>query len=196
MHSTKPVGPYSGDAMGAFDYWVLPLRTFALQGLFLLVAIALEAIVLHNRLGISRRGGVQYALIINLVSTVIGWMAFFTLEPYLSNALELDVMSYVLFNRTLSPTAAMPSLVLIGIFAVYTLTFVVETQAMNVLLRLWGTPPPPAEYGSKQEKSRRQLRYKSSLSGRLRAGALLRANAFSYGAIAILLYVLKQTRFL
>ncbi|NJR69636.1 MAG: hypothetical protein HC771_13965 [Synechococcales cyanobacterium CRU_2_2] len=127
--------------MESFDYWVLPLRTFALQGLFLLVTIALEAIVLHNRLGISRRGGVQYALIINLVSTVIGWMTFFTLEPYFPNALELDVMSYVLFNRTLSPAAAMPSLVLIGVFAIYTLTFVIETQAMTVLLRLWAPPP-------------------------------------------------------
>ncbi len=185
--------------MGEFDYWVLPLRTFAMQGLFLLVAIAIEAAVLHNRLGISRRGGVQYALTLNLLSTVLGWMLFFTLEPYLSEAFQLNAMSYVLFNRTFGPTVSLPSLVLIGIFGVYTLTFFIETQAMTLLVRLWGKVPPPAEYGSddpKQKKNRRQLRSKASWSGRLRASTLLRANAMSYGAIAILLYVLQQTRFL
>ncbi len=182
--------------MGELQYLVLPLRTFALQGLFLLVAIAIEAFVLHNRLGISKRGGVRYSLTLNLISTLVGWLLFFTVEPFLSNALQLNIMSYIFFNETYQLGSSLPSLTVVGVFLIFSVTFFVESQAMNLLLRMWGTPQQPPKYDSSERKQNRLVRYKSSWTARLRSSALLRANALSYGAIALLLFVLRRTTFL
>ena len=182
--------------MGELQYLVLPLRTFALQGFFLFVAIAIEAFVLHNRLGISKRGGVRYSLTLNLISTVVGWMLFFTVEPFLSDAFQLNIMNYVFFNETYQLGSSLSSLVVIGVFLIYAITFFIESQAMNLLLRMWGTPQQPLKYDSSERKQNRMVRYKSSWTARLRSSTLLRANALSYGAIALLLFVLRRTTFL
>ncbi len=175
---------------------ILPFRTMVLQGLLLIVATAIEAAVIHNRLGISKRGSVQYALALNLTSTVIGWTLLFTLEPFLSEPWRLNLMSYVLFNRSFGPVSSASTLMVVGLFGMYLGTFLIETQAMNILLRIWAPPIPRQEYDTSEVKYNRTQRYKSSWTARFRSNALLRANAISYTAILVLLFVLQRARFI
>ena len=74
---------------------VLPLQTYLFQALFLLVAIALEASVLQRRLYLTRRTSVEYAISINLLTTVIGWLAFFLVQNLLPQPIKDQIISYI-----------------------------------------------------------------------------------------------------
>ena len=59
---------------------VLPLRAIVFQCLLLLVAIALEAKVLRRQLQLGYQPSIRYAASLNLLTVVLGWMAFFSVE--------------------------------------------------------------------------------------------------------------------
>ena len=96
---------------------VLPLRAILFQLLFLLVAIAVEAIVFKERLNLTRRISLEYSASINLLSTVIGWLFFFTLEPALPLAWKGPLISYVLFNARSANTNTL--LIMLGLFTFF-----------------------------------------------------------------------------
>src|SRR4028118_1728302 len=93
---------------------VLPLQTYLFQTLFLLVASALEARVLQRRLYLTRRTSVEYATSINLLTTVIGWLAFFLVQNLLPQPIKDQIISYVFFDRFLSPQPGSFQLMLIS----------------------------------------------------------------------------------
>ena len=78
---------------------VLPLRAIVFQCLLLLVAIALEAIVLRRRLRLGYQPSIRYAASLNLLAVVLGWMVFLGFEPLLPAALRTQIISYVLFGN-------------------------------------------------------------------------------------------------
>lgn len=82
---------------------VLPLRAILFQVLFLLIAVAIEAMILHWRLKMGRKKSVGYAASLNLLSTVVGWLLFFFTAPRLSPGLKAQLISYILFNKFFSP---------------------------------------------------------------------------------------------
>jgi hypothetical protein len=165
---------------------VLPLRAIAFQLLFLFMAIAIEAAVLNQRLNLGRKTSMQYAATVNLLSTVLGWMVFFAVEPWLpSNARQL-LVEYVFFGvRNLPPTV-----ILIG-FASFVLTFALKLQGIELLEQLLekSTTPiiSPQERGKFQGRKRHQdLAFQNAPN---RPMAVLWANAFSFVAISVILIV-------
>ena len=48
-----------------------------------MVAIALEATILRQRLRVGYQTSMQYAATLNLLATSLGWLAFLTLESLL-----------------------------------------------------------------------------------------------------------------
>lgn len=175
--------------------WILPLRAIALQSLFLTTAVAIEAIVLHNRLGISKPGSVQYAFALNLASTALGWMVFLTVEPLLPEDWRLAAISFIFFNQFFGDLNIPVVLPVLG-FCVFLGSFAVELQTMNVLLKLGLPPQAVVQRSDIQIKRNRLQRYRNSSASRNRSSALLRANSYSYGAIVLLLIVLQRARFL
>lgn len=174
---------------------VLPLRAIVLQGLFLAIAVAIEAIVIYNQLGISKPGSVQYSFALNLASTVLGWMLFLTLEPLLPQDWRLATISFVFFNQFFGQFNSGASLSVLA-FLVFLGTFFAELQMMNLLIKLWSPPEGPVQHDTTRIKNDRTQRYRSSQTSRYRSSALLRANSYSYGVILLLLIVLQRARFL
>lgn len=78
---------------------VLPLRAIAFQSMLLLVAIALEGIVLRQRMRLGYRHGIQFAATLNLLAVSLGWLTFLGIEPLLPEPVRTQIMSYVLFNH-------------------------------------------------------------------------------------------------
>ncbi|HEY9663999.1 MAG TPA: filament integrity protein FraC [Allocoleopsis sp.] len=81
---------------------VVPFRAVAYQFLFLLVAIAVEATVLRRFLQLSPKQSVQYAASINLLCTIVGWVAFFLLYTVNSLAvggLDPNLLNFIFFDR-------------------------------------------------------------------------------------------------
>jgi hypothetical protein len=178
---------------------IFPLRAIAIQGLCLLVAIAIEALVLQKRLDLTPRGSVQYATTLNLFSTVIGWMSFFVIQPLLPQPLQMQALSYIFFGHFFTatvgsgiPPSSLTTMAIVLAFATFSLTFVFEKILLSTLINLLATTAATVAGDSNDVNAYRQLRYQLSWTAQLRSSALLTANACSYGAILVLLLILRS----
>lgn len=170
---------------------LLPLRVAMMQLICLLMAIAIEGGVLHQRFGISRKGSMQYAVILNLASTVTGWMIFFILQLSLPEVWRLEILQFILFNRFSAAYAgSLNQLVFLIGLGIYFGTFLLEVQVLNLVLLLQGAGSFAAASGDSQQYDRLR-RYKASLTDKIRLNALLIANALSFGAILVLLLLVR-----
>ncbi|PSB17728.1 filament integrity protein fraC [Phormidesmis priestleyi ULC007] len=167
--------------MSSFD--VLPLRAVLFQLLFLVTAIALESMVLRNRLGIGRKISIQFAATTNLLSTVIGWMLFFIVEPLLSPELRSQLISYIFFDLTTNPP------LLIGLaFISFIATFLVKLEGITWLELLLGMKKDvetEARATAKFQGRRAQRAAFATVPNR--PLAVLWANAISFSAITLLI---------
>jgi hypothetical protein len=178
------------------DFGVLPLRAIAFQTVLLLVAIALEAAILRQRLKVGYQTSMQYAATLNLLATSVGWLVFLTLESFLPEELRTQIISYVLFNRFYGNFwgDSITVLVVIAGMVSFFATFWVKLQGLNLLLLLLGRAPAKTKADIPTES--RLERYTMARSGKYgdqRSGyspltlAVLEANALSFTAILILL---------
>lgn len=116
---------------------VLPLRAIVYQSLFLFVAIAIEAWVLRRFLKTDPRQSVQYAASINLLCTIVGWLAFFlfyaftsTLPPGATTRFDINLIDFIFFDRWSSETAT--SLILIS-FIMFFASFAIKQGGLTGL---------------------------------------------------------------
>jgi hypothetical protein len=163
---------------------IMPLRAVAFQILFLLVAIAIEAMILHVKLGLNRQQSVRYAVMINLLTTVVGWMIFFIVEPWLPEYLRSMLIGFVFFGIRDIP----PMVIMLG-FGIFLGTFLLKVQGMDLLDILMEETPtndvPPEERGKFRGRKRRRPEAFTKLPNR--PLAVLWANAASFTAISLLL---------
>ncbi|MBD2260467.1 filament integrity protein FraC [Pseudanabaena sp. FACHB-2040] len=173
---------------------VLPLRAIVFQSLLLLVAVALEAIILRQRLRIGYRPSVQYAATLNLLATSLGWLTFLSLEPVTPEPLRTQIISYILFNHFyLNEWAGNLPIILVmaGIISFFA-TLWIKLKALEWLLKLLGITP--IEEPEKDPILSRKERYDLARRGQQGKGttstrtvAVLEANAVSFTAILLLL---------
>jgi hypothetical protein len=175
---------------------ILPLRAVALQLLFLLVAVAIEAFVLRQRLGMTPRGSARYALALNLFSSVLGWLLVFSVQPLLPEALQTELVSLTLFGQFYSSWALESLLPIFAMSALAVLlgTFLAESFCMNFLLLIWASVAPSKHRNISEVQVNRNLRYSTSQTTKVRRDALLIGNALSFGAVLLLVVVLSQTQ--
>ncbi|NJN32144.1 MAG: hypothetical protein HC824_18290 [Synechococcales cyanobacterium RM1_1_8] len=179
----------------SFPDLMLPLRAIAFQALFLVVAVAIEATVLEREFGTSRPGSVLYALLINLASTVAGWIAFLALEPLLPDNWRMAAMSFVFFNQVfgnLDVSVVLPVLA----FVTFLSTLFLELLTLGLCMKLWSPAGLSPQLSPAEVRYGRAQRYRSSGVARHRRNALLKANGYSYGAILLMLLVLQRASFL
>ena len=177
--------------------WLLP--TYLFQSVFLLVAIALEARVLHQRLYLTRRRSIEYATSINLLATVIGWLAFFLLKDLVPQPLKDEIISYIFFDRFLSPFPQSFYLMLASVgVVIFFSAFLIKLKGLQLLEALLGRTPkeqsPPEQLVS---NNNRLSQRRQDLSDRLeravtrtdpnQATVILLANVYSQSAITLLL---------
>lgn len=166
---------------------VLPLRAYAFQILFLLMAIAVEAYILRRELKLLPRQALQYAAALNFFTVGLGWFVFVNVQGILPPELQREVLNFVFFGRWSSELVFW--LIVVG-FAAFFLSFFLKVFAFNQLQFLLMTPQ---EWANREEKfkQRHQLggkRPRQSLSGNsAQASAILTANAISYTAITLVL---------
>lgn len=174
---------------------VLPLRMIVFQILFLLVAIALEAAVLRQRLRLGYQPSVHYATTVNLLAVSIGWLVFFIIEPLTPILVRSQIISFVLFDRfyanAWSENLAL-TLVLVG-FGCFFGTLLLKLQGLRWLMRLMGTAPTQ----QKPAQISRSERYAIARRGRIQIGhasditlAVLQANALSFSVLLGLMLLL------
>lgn len=164
---------------------VLPLRAILFQLLFLVLAIAIEAIVLQRYLGIGQKTSIQYAATANLVAAVVGWLIFFTAESSLPPVWRVQLIGYIFYDRINSPA------LLIGLaFIIFIGAFLLKLQTINWLdLILEIRKPATVEVQDPTKFRGRTAQRPSFAEIPNRALAVLWANAASFSAITFIIAV-------
>lgn len=176
------------------NFGVLPARAIAFQILFLLVAIALEALVLYRRLPYSYKNSVRYAATLNLLSTFVGWVIFFNVQQVLPESLRVQLISFFFFERFFpndwqGSMAPMMVTIALGTFLG---VIVAEYQALT-LLEIMLETRKPEETTDTILKSRDRFKFRRLEEGGIlfrkndRAYTLLIANSLSFSAVLLLL---------
>jgi hypothetical protein len=175
------------------DLGLMPLRAIAFQSMLLLVAIALEAIVLRQQLRLGYQTSVQYAATINLLTTSLGWLAFLSLEAVLPLALRQQIISYVLFNRFYSNAWAdiLPVVIVVTAILAFFITYWFKLQGLSWLIVLLGRAPvveaPPLPARPRRASPSRRGQSVSTSRTSSYTLAVLQANALSFTALVLLL---------
>jgi hypothetical protein len=171
---------------------VLPLQLILFQILFLLVAIALEARVLHRRLNLTRKTSVQYATSLNLWSVVLGWLTFLVLESLLPQLLRIQIVNFIFFDHPLGSqlNTPNPQLISIGIM-IFFFSFIIKIIGFELIKQWIHDQPEQFEMSSDISNKRpglfNQPKRKITNPKPNPAFALLLANAYSYIAILLIL---------
>jgi hypothetical protein len=165
---------------------VLPLRAIVFQLLFMFMAIAIEAAVLNQRLNLGHKVSMQYAATVNLLSTVVGWMVLFAVEPWLPTEARELLIEYVFFG-----IRSIPSTVIVVGFAMFILTFALKLQGIEFLETLLekSTKPVPKDFEPGKFRGRKRQTDRMFNNEPNRPLAVLWANAFSFTAIITILAI-------
>ncbi|MEH2138383.1 filament integrity protein FraC [Nostoc sp.] len=172
------------------ENWMLP-RIFPIGGilfdfLFVLIAIPIEAYILHYRLKFDKKTSIFYAISVNLFSSVIGWLIFFVSEPMLPIEVRSELINYMFFNNFKSSNSQ--SLIILTAFIVFFATFVMKFFILKVLLLSLNE-----QVAKKEEETPTFQRRRWSSFNNLRLQStnlvttILIANSLSYTAITIIL---------
>jgi hypothetical protein len=178
-----------------FDYpmipEVIPLGAILFNFLFILIAIPIEAYILNKRLKFDKRTSSYYAIAINLFSNAIGWIVFFFLEPFLAVQLKSELISYIFFHRFISSNIQM--IIILTAFIIFFSTFFIKVVLLRVLLlsltELKKSESEPVNI-NKRRNSRQDNQLKIQNTNLVTA--VLIANALSYSAISIILFLIPR----
>jgi hypothetical protein len=178
---------------------ILPLKMITFQLLFLLVAVAIEAGILRQRLRLGFKASVQYTLVVNLAAVVAGWLAFLVIEPLSPLPLKSQIISYVLFDRLLLNgwTAQIGSTLFAIALVAFFVTFFIKAKGLELIMRadgVWKGPDPTLKVMNSRRLPRDQ-RYARARLGRSEmqaedahiSDAVIQANAASFSVILLLL---------
>ncbi|MEC4983569.1 MAG: hypothetical protein SAJ37_07545 [Oscillatoria sp. PMC 1068.18] len=175
----------------------LPLPTILMQSVLLLVTIAIEALVLRNKLNLTRKTSIEYSLSINLYSTVIGWLIFFLLPFSENKFLELNFVSFVYFNNFYIKPAEIWSIyqtILLSCVIFFFLICVIELKLLDILEALLQTSE---EHKKDPKASGKPVVLKKRITVALlktepsKVSAIIMANGFSYTMILAILFLLQ-----
>ena len=168
---------------------ILPVGIILFDFLFLILAIPIEAYVLKARLKFDQKSSIFYAISINLFANVVGWLAFFFIEPYLPPEQRSELLNYVFFNKfQFSRTY---SLILLVAFIIFFATFLLKAVVLQLLLLLWNQSDKKKPETGVNLSQRRSLRKYNlnKLQGTNIVTSVLIANSLSYSAITIILVI-------
>ncbi len=174
--------------------WILPLRAIAFQSLFLLLAISIEALVLFRLLPeLDYRASARYSTSINLFSTVVGWLVFFTVQYFLPEGLRLQLISYFFFEHFFPDplSANVTPILAVTALGIFMGVFFLEYQGLILIERMLGKRKLE---GTQEAKKRIRGSYSPLEPGVIfkennQAYAVLVANACSFSAILFLLFI-------
>lgn len=78
---------------------IFPLPLIIFQLLTLFICISLEAIVLQQKLRLTRKQSIEFSISINLLSTIALWFVFFTFQAIAPKSEKLHLISIIFFNN-------------------------------------------------------------------------------------------------
>ncbi|QJB46225.1 filament integrity protein FraC [Dolichospermum flos-aquae] len=166
---------------------ILPIGAIFFEILFLLIAIPLEAYILNRWLKFDKRTSIFYAIALNVFSSVIGWIVFFTVEPILSIAIKKELINYVFFNKLQDPSIG--TMIVLLSFTIFIATFLVKFLLMKILIIFMGEGGKKTETEIISSQQRASYMNMAKLQNTNLITATLIANSLSYSAITFIILI-------
>jgi hypothetical protein len=166
---------------------ILPIGAIFFEILFLLIAIPLEAYILNRWLKFDKRTSIFYAIALNVFSSVIGWIVFFTVEPILSIAIKKELINYVFFNKLQDPSIG--TIIVLLSFTIFIATFLVKFLLMKILIIFMGEGGKKTETEIISSQQRASYMNMAKLQNTNLITATLIANSLSYSAITFIILI-------
>ncbi|MEH2065390.1 MAG: filament integrity protein FraC [Nostoc sp.] len=172
------------------ENWMLP-RIFPIGGilfdlLFVMIAIPVEAYVLHYRLKFDKKTSTFYAISINLFSSVIGWFIFFVSEPLLPIEVKSELINYMFFNGFKSPNTQ--TVIILTACIIFFATFLMKFFILRGLLLSLNETFAKKEEEPQTSHRQKRLRLSSvNFQNTNLVTTILIANSLSYSAITVIL---------
>jgi hypothetical protein len=166
---------------------ILPIGAIFFEILFLLIAIPLEAYILNRWLKFDKRTSIFYAIALNVFSSVIGWIVFFTVEPILSIAIKKELINYVFFNKLQDPSIG--TMIVLWSFTIFIATFLVKFLLMKILIIFMGEGGKKTETEIISSQQRASYINMAKLQNTNLITATLIANSLSYTAITFIILI-------
>jgi hypothetical protein len=166
---------------------ILPIGAVFFEILFLLIAIPLEAYILNRWLKFDKRTSIFYAIALNVFSSVIGWIVFFTVEPILSIAIKKELINYVFFNKLQDPSIG--TIIVLLSFTIFIATFLVKFLLMKILIIFMGEGGKKTETEIISSQQRASYMNMAKLQNTNLITATLIANSLSYTAITFIILI-------
>ena len=133
---------------------ILPLRAIVSESLILLIVIAIESCFFQLRLNFIPKVSVEYATVMNLISTCVKWVLFFYAVSLLPNMWEKQMVAYILFAQI---GTIYPQFILF-IFFVFLISLIVKLVSFNVCERLWNEKSKNNSVGINLSQALEELR--------------------------------------
>lgn len=168
---------------------VLPIGAMLFQFLFLLVAIPIEAFVLHRWLKFDKKTSAFYAIAMNVFSSVLGWIFFFLFEPVLPINIKSEIINYVFFNRFKGND--IQSLLILTSFILFFATFLMKFFLLKFLIITLDESgvSRQTQLAGISGRELKQISERNKLQNTTLVTTTLIANSFSYTAITILMLI-------
>ncbi|MBW4574647.1 MAG: hypothetical protein KME08_05120 [Aphanothece sp. CMT-3BRIN-NPC111] len=149
---------------------------------------------MHRQLKISRRTSIEYATSMNLLSTILGWLVFFCIQPFLPYPLKLQIISFIFFNRfTNSQLPFINAFVIMLGIGLFFASFLIKVKGLDILQFLVSEPDNnqlSLEPESRKSKNAHSLVKQEHLQkSSTQAEVILLANACSHSAILMILFL-------
>ena len=155
--------------------------------LFLLAAIPIEAYVLHKWLKFDKRTSIFYAIALNVFSSVIGWIVFFTVEPMLPIPIKAELINYVFFNKI--KASSISTMIILLSFTIFIATFLVKFLLMKILIIFMGEGGKNTQPEISSSQQRASYMNIVKLQNTNLITATLIANSLSYSAITFIILI-------
>lgn len=170
---------------------VLPLRAILFQLMLLLITIAIEAVIYHRKLKLPRQTSVEYSTSLNLLSTVLGWIAFFLIQTQLSPSVRIQLISRIFFNSFYGTFNTLPVFVILVTVSTFGFVYFVELKGLDLLQALLKTSPKNTSASSKSKSPALKTRLKKAFrrTDTSEAIVVLLANAWSHAVVLIFLFL-------
>lgn len=170
---------------------VLPLRAVVFQCLFLLIAIAIEALVLYRTLSLDYKTSMQYAISVNLLSTFIGWLCFFASQPVLPVVWRVQLISFIFFEHFYADPLMLNVAPVLVVFTLgmFLGTFLIKLKGLDFLEMLLERNQKPDSAIEEKPKRRGRQEQLVGFRSNSKIYAVLVANASSFSAILLLLFL-------
>ncbi len=127
---------------------ILPLPTIIFQVLFLLIAIASEAVIFNRLAGMNQRRSIEYAAAMELLVLCMGWTCFFVGYEFLPSSIQADLQTLILqgvWSNDLN------NWLLVIVPIVFFLIFELKAIAVQFLDLILKYPAPGSDIGLPEE---------------------------------------------